>query len=263
MANTSPADHVTMEHVLSWPTILPRVFNFILADKTGSWHSCPLFKNVTSGYRDASSDSEVEKDPVFNGDDHHCDNCTSYGWRGVLFRCALVNTHWFHEVIPFLWKNQGEWSQSGFHNTTLTDHMARLASLDRRQFYANIVEAATEWTTATPCDEVFEGVRFPKLRFLRMKLDYEHVARIDGVSVETLVLEPDYEESEFKRCCYSQEKMSVILEQIVKVFPNVREVKFTDWAVAYPGVLERFRKRMKRLETFEHWMIDEQSDFWE
>lgn len=230
-------------HVLSLPTVLPVVLEYILLDKNHDWRRCPRRNNPSVGPRASGYYS--------NG---ACSLCTLYSSQSTLFRCILVNKLWFYEGARLLWKKpyvDGE---------MLTHHMARIVP-ERRQFYANIIEDAFQGTLYNPPDKtnLLEGIKFPRMKTLRLELTYVYLPELDGSRVEILELVPCHRLYYSGRIRLHRNHVEHILDQIEILFPKVKSVSFMDFALDWLGTIKKFRQEMKDLKVFNYEMVEETS----
>lgn len=233
--------------------ILERIFDMISADEAFSCETCPV----------KGTDADSMKD---DPESHWCRDCSYYHCRGVLLRCSLVNRFWFQEATKILWKRPYTFLHD--HGTTLTSLLGWPEGGERRQYYAGLIEEGTERTAEerrrrrvldTRYGSI-ETLSFPKMKTLYMSLDLDgHVPQMRGAAVERLVLDPHYESCNPETWFVDQDTLETILDELAVTFPNVKEIEFIDRALAWPGSLQRFAKRMSRLETFDHDMVLETS----
>lgn len=232
--------------VLSLPFFLPAVFDHILWDEDCYITTCPVKGTVGDPDR---------KEPH----NHYCDKCECYDRHGVLLRCMLVSRHWFDMAVKVLWRFPSKYE---YGLDSLARRMMGLEK-ERRQFYADLVEEATEMTGKDKeKDEALEGLKFPKLKKVRLMTRDAYVPKIEARGVESVVIDPHYEPCNPEYYGVTQGEMERVLEQIVELWPDAREVVFEDSALAWPGAMERFRKRMGRLEVFDHKLVTETDVPW-
>lgn len=108
---------------------------------------------------------------------------------------------------------------------------------------------------------IIDGILLPKMKTLHLTLDYcGHVPRLQGAAaVEKIVLEPHYEPCDPETWFVDQDTRDTIFDELAVVFPNVKEIEFVLRALAWPGVMQRFAKRMRRLERFDYRLVFETS----
>ncbi|KAG6829839.1 hypothetical protein H0H87_009961 [Tephrocybe sp. NHM501043] len=105
-------------------------------------------------------------------------------------------------------------------------------------------------------DAPLRGVDFPRLEyvFLCCPIGGSHVPRLEagaGAKVKVLDIDPNFEYYP-ETYGLDQEAWTEILEAVTVIFPNLEAVTFEDKAKVYPGELERFAKRLPRLEAFDY-----------
>ncbi|KAF7156353.1 hypothetical protein CNMCM6106_009620 [Aspergillus hiratsukae] len=177
----------------------------------------------------------------------------------TLLCCALVNKTWYHEAMPALWKDLDQ-----LRYMPNLPYFFRPITPDCLQFYADFVENAFlhAMDENDDNDEILNGMAFPKLRSLHLFVDFghEYIPRIQGHRIEDLYVDPRHEA--YPTTTVSAEAMGAILEQIPLieakvVFPDVRNLVFSDLAPVYRGAPQRLAARLPRLETYDYRYLHE------
>ncbi|KAF3940532.1 hypothetical protein ABW19_dt0207515 [Dactylella cylindrospora] len=180
---------------------------------------------------------------------------SSIGNKGVLSCCCRVNKLWFQESVRFLWRDP---SAPGAGWKRLPD-VFRTIEPGRKQMYANYIEECLMGDiyakdNSVVINEELEGLEFPNMKRIRIMLmgRYSmHIPRLGKNATKELELDPRFE---YHPDTYyvNQEALRGYLNEIVEIFPDLETLEFSDRCLAYPGDLEGFASRMRKLKRFDH-----------
>ena len=237
-----------VHRVFSIPTILSDIFACIVESKD--------FHRITCA-RHSPALEPSEADPEIN----YCDDCVIYWADGVLFRCALVNHAWFYEVIRHLWKRS---PAAEIPPISLSDLMEKVEP-SRRQLYADWIEEGFQMSEPSddyygmkpdeiditfPQNDLFENIKFPRLKKIEIRLDGCRLPIIAGEYAEVVTIDPPFDDIPTHRGV-DQDDMAAVFDNIAISFPNAKSVVIKDDCGVYPATLKKFMKQMPKLEHFD------------
>jgi len=190
-----------IQQALEMPEVLSTILTWIHLDDNSSYSY------------EIEYDPDAPEDPVKH---QWLYGYGTYGRQGVLIRCGLVNKLWYIEVMPLLWSTPplgSLWSATLFKV---------FANIDppRRQFYANFVKKAELETLdsndVAKWEIVFDGLKFPRLESLELRLNGPYVPKIEGHCMKSLEVDPPFEMFPDGTRCYerTQDEMWAVLDQI-------------------------------------------------
>jgi hypothetical protein len=245
--------------------ILDNIFEHIFREWYPGFWTCPLASPVTSpGALLSAIPVDVPSSPgtlptttlATTRLHSDCKQCSFDDRYSALARCCLVNRAFNSWATPKLWREPHH--HKDFSDDYLTDRFAWIPDPARRQQLANYVEdgVLASCKPTSPMVDCIESLKFPRLRKMQLGLceggEWEsYIPRIRAPRVNYLLL--DMGQHERRRGWWFDEAagLDLMMEQVVELFPNVRNISVRDFWPEWPEQVDWLRPWMSRFVRLE------------